>query len=178
MIGNIFGLIKKILKLKPNVTGEIFYFYRKELTPSIQFQPDRIFARNDLFERIIKSCKATNVEFLMLKEKLGLCPYGVICDEKEFILMPETQYNVEQLKKENKESPKESMKIKSSEESTKEPMETKSSEESTKEPMEIKSPKKDENMTDWFDKNKCKKLLAIVESNKFNYKNKIGEFKH
>ena len=46
--------------------------YRKELSPNIQFQPDRIFVRNDLFERIIKSCKATNVEFLMLKEKLGL----------------------------------------------------------------------------------------------------------
>ena len=35
--------------------------YRKELSPDIQFQPDRIFTRNDLFERIIKSCKATNV---------------------------------------------------------------------------------------------------------------------
>ena len=80
------------------------------MTPNIQFQPDRIFTRNDLFERIIKSCKATNVEFLMLKEKLGLCPYRVICDEQEFILMPETQHHVEQLKKENEES----MKIKSS----------------------------------------------------------------
>ena len=51
--------------------------YRKELAPGIQFQPDRIFTRNDLFERIIKSCKATNAEFLILKEKLGLCPYEV-----------------------------------------------------------------------------------------------------
>ena len=57
--------------------------YRKELTPNIQFQPDRIFTRNDLFERIIKSCKATNVEFLKLKEKLGLFLYEVICDEQE-----------------------------------------------------------------------------------------------
>ena len=56
--------------------------YRKELTPNIQFQSDRIFVRNDLFEKIIKSCKATNVEFLMLNEKLGLCPYEVICDEQ------------------------------------------------------------------------------------------------
>ena len=55
--------------------------YRKELSPNIQFQPDGIFKRNDLFERIIKSCKATNAEFLILKEKLGLCPYDVICDE-------------------------------------------------------------------------------------------------
>ena len=73
--------------------------YRKELTPNIQFQPDRIFMRNDLFERVIKSRKATNVEFLMLKEKLGLCPSGVICDEQEFILMPEMQDGVEQFKK-------------------------------------------------------------------------------
>ena len=63
--------------------------YRKQLTPNIKFQPDRIFIRNYLFERIIKNCKATNVEFLMLKEKLGLCPYEVICNEQEFILMSE-----------------------------------------------------------------------------------------
>ena len=49
--------------------------YRRELTPNIKFQPDRIFVRNDLFERIIKSCKATNAEFTMLKEKLGICLY-------------------------------------------------------------------------------------------------------
>ena len=40
--------------------------YRIELVPNIQFQSDRIFRRNDLFEKIIKSCKATNVEFLIL----------------------------------------------------------------------------------------------------------------
>ena len=33
--------------------------YRTELTPNIKFQLDEIFTRNDLFERIIKSCKAT-----------------------------------------------------------------------------------------------------------------------
>ena len=79
--------------------------YRKELTPNIQFRPDRIFTRNDLFERIIKSCKATNVEFLMLKEKLGLCPYEDTYNEKEFTLMPEIQDDIS-LKKENKESMK------------------------------------------------------------------------
>ena len=31
--------------------------YRKGLTPNIKFQPDRIFARNDLFEKIIKTAK-------------------------------------------------------------------------------------------------------------------------
>ena len=84
------------------------------------------------FKKIIKSCKATNVEFLMLKEKLGLCPYEVICNEKEFILMPEIQYDIEEFKKENKEP----IKIKSSEESTKKAIKIKSPEES----IEIKSP--------------------------------------
>ena len=49
--------------------------YRKELTPNIKFQPDRIFVRNDLFEKIIKSYKTTNVEFTMLEEKLGIRLY-------------------------------------------------------------------------------------------------------
>ena len=49
--------------------------YRREITPNINFQADRIFVRNDLFEQVIKSCKATNIEFLMFKEKLGICPY-------------------------------------------------------------------------------------------------------
>ena len=30
----------------------------------------------------------------------------------------------------------------------------------------------------WFDRNKFKQILAIIDSNRFNYKNKIGEFKH
>ena len=47
--------------------------------------------------------------------------------------------------------------------------------------MKIKSLKEDINTTDqpnWFDKNKFKEMLAITDSNKFNYKNKIGEFKY
>ena len=135
--------------------------YRRELTPDIQFQPDRIFIRNDLIERIIKSCKATNAEFVMIKEKLGLCLYEVICDEQEFILMPEIQDDIEKLKKENEE-----------------PKKIKISEESTEKAIEIKSPKEDENTTNWFDKNKFEKILAIINSNKFNHKNKIGKFKY
>ena len=65
---------------------------RKELTPNITFQLNKIFVRNDLFEKIIKSCKATNLEFLKLKEKLGLCLYEDICDQKEFILMSEKKF--------------------------------------------------------------------------------------
>ena len=83
--------------------------YRRELTPNITYQPNKIFVRNNLSEKVIKSCKATNLEFLKLKEKLGLCLYEDICDEKEFILMSEEifiQHNVEnkQLKEENKKN--------------------------------------------------------------------------
>ena len=81
--------------------------YRRELTPNITLQPNKIFVRNDLFEKVIKICKATNLEFLKLKEKLGLCLYEDICDRKEFILMSEEsfiQLDIEkkQLKEENK----------------------------------------------------------------------------
>ena len=48
--------------------------------------------------------------------------------------------------------------------------------------LQKKSPEEDKNTTDyypnWFDKNKFKKMLAIIDSSKFNYKNKIGEFKY
>ena len=37
--------------------------YRRELTPNIKFQADRIFVRNDLFEQVIKSCKSNSTEF-------------------------------------------------------------------------------------------------------------------
>ena len=39
------------------------------------------------------------------------------------------------------------------------------------EPKEIKSP-------NWFNKNKFEKILTIIGSNKFGYKNQIGEFKY
>ena len=46
--------------------------------------------------------------------------------------------------------------------------------------MEIKSFKEDKNMADnylnWFDKNRFKNILAIIDRNKFNYNNKKGEF--
>ena len=70
--------------------------YRKELTPNITFQPNKVLnVRNDLFEKIIKSCKTTILEFLKLKEKLGLCLYEVICDEQEFILTLEEIFREE-----------------------------------------------------------------------------------
>ena len=70
----------------------------------VTFQPNKIFVRNNLFEKIIKSCKTTNLEFLKLKEKLGLCLY----DQQEFISTSEeifTQHDVEneELKEENEQ---------------------------------------------------------------------------
>ena len=41
----------------------------------------------------------------------------------------------------------------------------------------IKAPKGIKS-SNWIDKNKFKEILAIIDSNKFNYKNKIGEFKY
>ena len=157
--------------------------YRRELTPNIKFQADRIFVRNDLFEQVIKSCKATNIEFLMLKEKLGICPYEENYYEEEIIkinieesfnkLLDESddelikEFNKELNKESNKESDKES--DKESKESDKET--------SDEELIEIINPKKDEDTTDWYDKNKFKKILTTIDSNNFNHKNKIGKLK-
>ena len=68
--------------------------YRKELTANITFQPNKIFVWNDLFEKLIKTCKTTNLEFLTLKKNLGLHLY----DKQEFISTSEeifTQHDVE-----------------------------------------------------------------------------------
>ena len=43
--------------------------YKRETTPDIKFQVDKIFVRNDLFEQVFKSCKATNKEFLIKEKK-------------------------------------------------------------------------------------------------------------
>ena len=125
IIVNIFGSIEEIQRLKQNWQA-IFdkckdsstQKYRKELTPDITFQPNKIFVRNDLFENIIKSCETTNLEFLKPKEKLGLCLYKDICNEQELISISEeifkedkifTQHNVEnkQLKEESEKLRKE-----------------------------------------------------------------------
>ena len=59
--------------------------YRTELTPIIKFQVDRIFVRNDLLEQVIRNCKATNIEFIMLKGKLGICLYKENFYQEEII---------------------------------------------------------------------------------------------
>ena len=138
--------------------------YRRELTPNITIQPNKIFVRNDLFETIVKSCKATNLEFLKLKEKLGLCFYEDICDEQELISMSKknfkeekiiTQHDVEnkQLKVENENENEQSRKNKVVKDAE--------MKESIEKPKKIKS-------TNWFDKNRFKKILAIIDSKKFS----------
>ena len=77
----------------------------------------------------------------MLEEKLGLCPYEVICDEQDFILMSKIQdTDKELLEKSNEEI------IEESDEELIEKLDEelieKSDEELIEELVEIKSPKK------------------------------------
>ena len=43
--------------------------------------------------------------------------------------------------------------------------------------IEIINPKKDKDTTDWYDKNKFKKILTTIDRIKFNHKNKVGKLK-
>ena len=159
--------------------------YRKELTPNIKFQADRIFVRNDLFEQVIKSCKATNIEFTMLKEKLGICPYEENYYEEE---LTKIQDNIKESDEElmerftvelNEETDEDSDK-ESDEESTKkliEELSKESDKQSDEELIEIIRPKNDKSTTDWYDTNKFNKILTTIDRNKFNHKNKIGKLK-
>ena len=98
IIVNIFGLIETYWQIIfDKCKDSLGQKYRRELTPNITFQPNKIFVRKDSFERIIKSCKTTNLEFLKLKEKLGLYPNKVICDEEEFISMSEEIFKEEKI---------------------------------------------------------------------------------
>ena len=201
--------------------------YRREITPDIQVQADKIFVRNDLFEQVIKSCKATNKEFLMLKKKLGICLYEENYYTDKTI---QIQDNIEvpSIKKISEVSNKVSIK-KSTKKATKEadnkPIEVtdkvliyepdnksikvidkvlinepdnKSINETDNKSInkldnssinesdnksineldnsssnkEVKS-----NLTSWFDTDKFNKILAAIDNNNFNHKNKIGKLK-
>ena len=107
--------------------------YRRELTPNIKFQADRIFVRNDLFEQVIKSCKATNTEFLMFKEKLGICIYEENYYEEEII---QIQNDIEETDKESIEVIDKLSNEKSTKKSTKK-LTKELIEESDKEPIKV-----------------------------------------
>ena len=140
--------------------------HRRELTPDIKFQPDRISIRKDLFEQIIKSCKATNLEFSMLKEKLGICLYEENYYEEEIIKI---QDDIEETSDEELIEIKSPKKDETSIESHKET--------SDEELIKIISPKKDKNTKDLFDTNKFKIKLTTIDSNNFNHKKKIGKLR-
>ena len=63
--------------------------YRREITPDVKVQADKIFVRNDLFEQVVKSCKATNKDFLMLKKKLDIYLYEENYYTEETIQIPD-----------------------------------------------------------------------------------------
>ena len=50
--------------------------------PNTKFQTCRRFVWNDLVERKIKSCRKASEKLLKFKEKLGLDPYKIACDEQ------------------------------------------------------------------------------------------------
>ena len=169
--------------------------YRREITPDIKVQADKIFVRNDLLEKVNKSCKATNKEFLMLKKKLGICLYEENYYTEETIQIQDNT-EVPSFKEINKVSNKVSTK-KSTKKLTKEP-DNKSIEVTDKslinEPdnksineldnisineLDNSSINKEvnSNITSWYDTNKFNKILATIDNNNFNHKNKIAKLK-
>ena len=138
------------------------------MTPNIKFQADRIFVRNDLFEQVIKSCKATNIEFLMFKEKLGICLYEENYYEEEIIKIQDEE-PIEELSKESTKKSTEALIDESDNESTNESDNEsieKINKESKKEFIEDLKEATDLNnksTTNWYDKNKFNKILTTIE---------------
>ena len=89
-----FWVNRKDLEVQPDVANQSQIFDkcdsekqkdRQELTPNAEYQLCRVFVRNDLVERKIKSCRKSSKRFLELKKKLGLEPDVVTCDEQDII---------------------------------------------------------------------------------------------
>ena len=158
--------------------------YRRELTANIKFQADRIFVRNGLFEQVIKSCKATNIEFLMLKEKLGICSYEENYYEEE-IMKIQDEEPIEEISKVSTKKATKALIDESDNESINESInesDNKSINESDKEPnkkSDNESNKESDNKNTiiWYDTNKFNKILTTIDINNFNHKNKIGKLK-
>ena len=92
--GRYFWVNRKDLEVESDVTNWAQIFdkcdpekqkYRQELTPNAEYQRCRVFVRNDLVERKIKSCRKSSKRFLEFKKKLGLDPNLVTCDEQDII---------------------------------------------------------------------------------------------
>ena len=173
--------------------------YKREITPDIKFQADRVFVRNDLFEQVIKSCKATNIEFTMFKEKRGICLYEENYYTEEIIQIQNNTKepsikeiskvsNTKSTKKLIDESDNESINesINKSVNKSSKNLINKSDNESTKKLInksinepDNKSINKtvNSNTTSWYDTDKFNKILAAIDNNIFNHKNKIGKLK-
>ena len=173
--------------------------YRREITPGINVQTDNIFVRNDLFEQVIKSCKATNKEFLMLKETLGICLY----DENyytEDIIQTQDNTKVPSIKEINKVSNQKSTKkltkdadnksikvidkvlINEPDNSSVNKLDNSSInklDDSSVNDLDNSSINKkvNSNTTSWYDTDKFNKILATIDNSNFNHKNKIGKLK-
>ena len=89
-----FWVNRKDLEVQPDVANQSQIFDkcdsekqkdRQELTPNAEYQLCRVFVRNDLVERKIKSCRKSSKRFLELKKKLGLDPDVNTCDERDVI---------------------------------------------------------------------------------------------
>ena len=81
----------KDLEVESDVANCAWIFYKcdlekqKELTPNAEYQRCRVFVRNDLVKRRIKSCRKSSKRFLEFKKKLGLDPDVIICDKQDII---------------------------------------------------------------------------------------------
>ena len=83
-----FWINRKDLEIESDVANSAMIFdkcdpkkqkYRPELTPNAEYQRCRVFVRNDLVERKIKSCRKLSKVFLELKKTLGLDINSVTC---------------------------------------------------------------------------------------------------
>ena len=66
--------------------------YKQELTPNAKYQQFRVFVRNDLVKRKIKSYRKSSKTFLKFKKKLGLDINVVPCDEQDIISTLQTAF--------------------------------------------------------------------------------------
>ena len=161
------------------------------MTPGIKIQTDKIYVRNDLFEQVIKICKATTKEFLMLKEKLGICFYEENYYTEDII---QTQDNTEvpSIKEINKISNKKSTKILTKEVYNKS---IKVIDKVLINELDHKSINKldnslinkldncltdkevNSNITSWYDTDKFNKILVTIDNSNCYHKKKISKLK-
>ena len=102
--GKYFWINRKNLEIESDVANWAMSFdkcdpekqkYRQEVTPNAEYQRCRVFVRNDLVERKIKSCRKSSKVFLEFKKKLGLDINSVTCDEQDIISTLQTTFEGE-----------------------------------------------------------------------------------